>query len=388
MKKLLVIWGGLLVAIHAFGQTNDGTEAGCSCPSCIAKAAGKTPPFTLPGLQELNAGLENTPAPEQGTDDQAHDEHVDCDHDHGTEEATHEHVEQAFQPAHPDHEDHVGHDHGEAEGVALSVEMMEKVGLQIREAGGGTIAKTAVFPAEIKLNRDRAAAVSARYESIVRQVVAEIGDEVKKEDVLATLENRETLAVYTLSAPLDGLIISKDAAVGEAADAERVLFEVADLSTVWADISIFPQYSHHVRKGQRVMLIASDGHRAETAIKYISPLVSSETRTLQARCILEGAEEDFTPGAFVRAEVAIQTREVAVRVEKEAVQILEGRPVVFIADEHGFEPRDVELGLSNRNFVEIKAGLEHGEKYVAKGAFELKAERVTSGLDPHAGHGH
>jgi cobalt-zinc-cadmium efflux system membrane fusion protein len=103
---------------------------------------------------------------------------------------------------------------------------------------------------------------------------------------------------------------------------------------------------------------------------------------------LEGAEEDFTPGAFVRAEVTVQTSEAEVRVEKDAVQTLEGRSVVFIANKDGFESRDVEVGLSDRNFVEIKAGLERGEHYVAKGAFELKAEIVTSGLDPHAGHGH
>jgi cobalt-zinc-cadmium efflux system membrane fusion protein len=266
--------------------------------------------------------------------------------------------------------------------------MAKKIGLQIHEAEGGQVSRSVVFPAEIKLNRDRSAAVSPRYASIVRQVFAEIGDAVKKGDVLASLENRETLAVYTVSAPLDGIVVSKHVSIGESAGEERVLYEVADLSSVWADISIFPQYRHQIEKGQRVLLSASDGHCVETAIEYISPLVATDTRTLQARCVLEGAADDFTPGAFVRAEVAVETVEADVRVEKDAVQTLEGRPVVFIADEQDFESRDVELGLSDRRFVEIKAGLAPGEKYVAKGAFELKAEMVTSGLDPHAGHGH
>ena len=399
MKKIILVMGCLLVGAIAFGQ-HEGTAADqCDCPSCKAKASGES--FTLPGLEGLEEQGNHdhaAPAPEahedhdhdsetEGCDDhEGHDHEVEGEsghddhtgHDHGVEEAEDD-----------DHDAHAGHDNGdEAAGVELAEGMAEKVGIKIHEAEGGTIAKSAVFPAEIKLNRDRTAAVSPRYASIVRQVLAEIGDQVKKGDVLASLENRETMAVDTVAAPFNGTIITKDLAVGETAGEDKVLYEVADLSSVWADISIFPQYRHHVRKGQRVVLIASDGHSVETTIKYISPLASPDTRTLQARCLLEGAEEDFTPGAFVRAEVTVQIGKAAVRVEKEAVQVLEGRSVVFIADAHGFEARDVDIGLSDRNYVEIKAGLEQGERYVAKGAFELKAEMVTSGLDPHAGHGH
>jgi len=396
MKKLLVALGGLLVAIHAFGQNNNGTEAGCNCPSCIAKRAGKTPSFTLPGLQELNAGLENATAPEQGTDNQAHDEHADCDHDH---------VEQASLPA----QVHVGHGHSvdrqaempaphagcdhdhsveEGGGLELSLEMAEKVGIRIREAGGGIVAKAATFPAEIKLNRDRAAAVSPRYASLVRQVFAEIGDEVRKGDVLASLENRETMAVYTVAAPLGGIIISKDLAVGETAGEDRVLFEVADLSSVWVDISIFPKYQHLIRKGMSVEFIAHDGHTARGTVKYISPIVSHETRTFSARCVLEGADEDFTPGAFVRARIEVEMVEAPVVVPRKAIQILEGGTIVFVPADHGFQALEVELGLAGDHSVEIKGGLQPGDRYVATGAFALKAQVVTSGMDPHAGHGH
>lgn len=396
MKKQLVIFIGLLTAIPVFGQHEKSAGAACDCPSCTAAASGKKAPYTLPGLQDLNEPPPPTnPVEGAGVD---LDGHEDCDHDQDAH-AEHDYVEE--ESGHDDHtghdhgveetgdDAHAGHDHGdEAAGMELAEGMAEKVGIKIHEAEGGTVAKSVVFPAEIKLNRDRAAAVSPRYASIVRQVFAEIGDQVRKGDILASLENRETMAVYTVAAPLDGAIVSKALAVGETAGEDEVLFEVADLSSVWVDISIFPQYRHHVQKGQRVMLTASDGHSAETTIKYISPLVSTETRTLQARCVLKGAGEDFTPGAFVRAAVTVEAAEVEVRVEKAAVQTVEGRPVVFIADDHGFEARDVVLGVSDRTFVEIKAGLEHGEHYVAKGAFELKAEMVTSGLDPHAGHGH
>ena len=149
-------------------------------------------------------------------------------------------------------------------------------------------------------------------------------------DVLAELENRDTLARYNLEAPISGVIILKDVAIGESAGDDDVLFEVADLSTVWADISIFPRYQHFLRTGMPVEFIAHDGHTAKGVVKYISPIISHETRTFMARCVLEGVDEDFTPGAFVRAQINTERVNARVRVNREAVQMIEGEPVLFV----------------------------------------------------------
>ena len=381
MKKMKWMIGFVLMAGVAFGQ-QDHDDAGCDCPSCLVKKEGT---FTLPGLKELS---------------QQQEAHAECDHDEGAHKKGQAgkpapQVEQAFQPA--QHDDHAGHDHGsgpasgggdeEEGGVNISPEIAAKLEMNISIAAGGVIAKSMTFPAEIYLNRDRASAVSPRYASVIRQVFAEIGDRVKKGDILASLENCESLAVYTVSAPLSGMIVAKDASVGESASEDRVLFEVADLSTVWADITIFPKYQHVVKKGMPVEFVAHDGHAAGGTIQYVSPLVSHETRTFTARCVLKGASEDFTPGAFVRAQIITESADVLVRIERNAVQTVKGSTVVFILDEHGFESRDVVVGMADEQFVEIKQGLAVGESYVSAGSFALKAEMVTKGMDPHAGHG-
>ncbi len=406
MKKI-ILTTVLLAAMTLWAGAQTCDTGDCDCASCTAAAEGK---FTLPGLQGLEQGSHEGHEYVEQAFQPAHPEHGDhAGHDHSADgqagkPAPHKDVEvdphaghdhsadgQAGKPAPQEDAEvdpHAGHDHGEIEGVELSAEMAGKVGIQIHEAEGGSIAKTSVFPAEIKLNRDRMAAVSPRYASLVRQVFGEIGDTVKKGDILASLENRETMAVYTIAAPLDGIIISKDLSVGETAGEEKVLFEVANLSSVWADISIFPKYQHLIRKGMSVKFVAHDGHTARGKVKYISPIISPETRTFTARCVLEGAREDFTPGAFVRARIAIESADVAVAIPREAVQTLDGVTIVFVPGDHGFQSRDVELGLADEHTVEIKHGLKPGDRYVATGAFALKAQMVTSGMDPHAGHGH
>lgn len=379
MKRIMTLLILLLTGTYALAQQTATELPSCDCPDCRAKAASGDSSYTLSGLEGLNADDEahNHDPGENGPADEEHSDHDGHDHEEQGED---------------DHDDREGHDHAEHDlgGVVVDVHdgPADEVGIRVYEAEGGAIVKTSAFPAEIKLNRDRTATVSPRYASIVRQVFAEIGDEVEQGDILASLENRETLAVYTVAAPLAGVVIAKDLSVGETADADKALYEIADLSSVWADISIFPQYQHLIKKGERVEFVAHDGHRAQGIVKYISPIVSHETRTFTARCILQEAGVDFTPGAFVRALIRMEVAEVDVRVERAAVQSIDGEPVVFVPGEHGYEAVEVETGLSDDHFVEIKAGLSPGDHYVASGAFTLKAELVTSGMDPHAGHSH
>ncbi len=264
----------------------------------------------------------------------------------------------------------------------------EPAGVEIKPATGGLIERQFTFPAGIKMNRNRYAAVSPRYAGTIRELRAEPGDAVKPGDALALMENRETLAVYNLVSPLAGTVISKNGSVGESTGEETVLFEIADLSSVWVEINVFPQYQQAVRKGAPVQLIAPDGRTAQTMIEYVSPLVSPETRTFKARCELSDSSGNFAPGSFVRAQITVESVQADVRVEKDAVQTMKGGSIVFIQDADGLEPRDVTVGLSDGTFVEIKTGLKPGEQYVVRGAFGLKAELVISGTNPHAGCGH
>jgi cobalt-zinc-cadmium efflux system membrane fusion protein len=387
---ILSLWAAAALAVFA-----DSSGAGdCDCPSCTAKKEGR---FTLPALEGLQGDPQDVGKPDAGSEPAGEPAQAGQDsccpadalshegHDHEEETDSHDHE------AHGEHghtEEADGHDdHGHAE-EAGGVHLSGATGVEIHAAAGGTVEQTSVLPAEIKLNRDRTAAVSPRYPSVVRQVFAEIGDTVRRGDVLASLENRETMAVYTLSAPQDGIIITKDLAAGETAGAERVLYEVADLSSVWADISVFPRYRHLMRKGIPVRFISHDGHTAEGRIKYISPIISHETRTFVARCVLEHPGEDFMPGAFVRARVVLDRVDADVVVPRDAVQLLDGEHVVFVPDGHGYTAVPVGLGAADDRHIIITSGLTPGEDYVAAGAFVLKAAMVTSGMDPHAGHNH
>jgi cobalt-zinc-cadmium efflux system membrane fusion protein len=209
----------------------------------------------------------------------------------------------------------------------------------------------------------------------------------KKADELAAAETK--LAWYPLIAPFDGTIIEKHIVLGERVGPESTVYVIADLSSVWVQLQVYPRDLRFIKKGQSVV-VTTDSVTADASgvISYVGPVVGTESRTVLARVVLSNESGAFRPGLFVTAKAALESRAAQVVVPKNAIQSLEGKKCVFIKDEHGFEPVYVKLGLEMNDQVEILSGLASGQEYVIEGAFTLKSKIVTSTLDSHAGHGH
>ncbi len=209
-------------------------------------------------------------------------------------------------------------------------------------------------------------------------------------DTLSGSHEAGALTRHELRAPIAGTVIELHLVLGETVGEDSDVLAIADLSTVWIDLDV-PQINlGAIREGQRMTISASgiDIPDATAVVDFVSPVIDEETRTALARVEIPNVGGHWRPGLFVTAYAAFDQLEVPVIVPKDAVQSLEGETVVFIPEGDAFESVPVVLGRTNGTHVEIEAGLRQGEQYVAEGAFALKAEVVTSGLDSHAGHGH
>jgi cobalt-zinc-cadmium efflux system membrane fusion protein len=184
-----------------------------------------------------------------------------------------------------------------------------------------------------------------------------------------------TYTRYEIRAPFAGTIIEKHLTLGENVNADAEVFTIADLSSVWVDINVYQKDLPKIRKGQTVRIEVGHGIPSVTGkIAWIGPLVGEATRTAKARVILPNPEGTLRPGLFVTARVAVANTAAGIVIPKSALQTFEGRSVVFVQDEDGFEPKPVEIGRQNAVQVEILSGLAAGQTYVSKGAFTLKAQ--------------
>lgn len=194
------------------------------------------------------------------------------------------------------------------------------------------------------------------------------------------------LTIVPLLAPFQGVVVERHATLGERIGEETAAFVIADLSSVWLNISIYPKDLGRIGIGQKVSVALPEGETAIGQIRFVAPNVGEETRTARALAVLDNASRRLRPGSFVTARVGVDSKTARVRVPKTALQTHEGETVVFVATDEGFVPRPVRTGSSNGDFVEIVDGLQKGERYAQTGAFTLKAQmgKATFG----DGHGH
>jgi cobalt-zinc-cadmium efflux system membrane fusion protein len=321
---------------------------------------------------------------DDGRRDPASDDHVAEDpnahdhdaHDHDAhDDETHRHgVRNAGEP---------GHDDGDHDHKAFSVEEFERAGVGLRVSGPGTVDAFIELPGEVRENGDRIAHLAPRYAGIVREVRKYVGDQVRSGDVLAIVES-ENLSTFEVQSAFDGVVLEKHITPGEAVTRERPVYVVADLSSVWVDISVYHTALPEVSVGRPVEIRAPHEQLATTGtVSYVTPVVDPATRTATARVVLRNPDGAWRPGMFVSASILTPV-EGAIVIPHDAVQRVGGEPTVFVVVDAHFVPRGVRLGHAGRNNVEVLMGLRAGERYAADRSFLVKAELAKG----EAGHDH
>ena len=259
--------------------------------------------------------------------------------------------------------------------VKLTPEARKNANLKIEEAEAAKVKMLLPLYGKIVANEESLAHVQPRFPGIVKEVRKRLGDHVAKGEVLAIVESNDSLRSYEIKSEIAGTVIKKDIAIGEFAKNEDTIFAIADLSSVWVDLSVFRQDFTRLQTGQSVWIHPGDESESiESKVAYISPFGTEGTQTMLARCVVPNPKGDLRPGLFVSAEVATGETDAPVTVRLAAIQTLKEKTVVFVEDGEVFAAREVELGAKDTERVEILSGLLPGDKYVSDNSFILKAE--------------
>lgn len=263
--------------------------------------------------------------------------------------------------------------------TTIAKDMAEAAGIKTSVAGPGTLRENLSLYGTIVPNAERLRSVTARFPGPIRSVARQIGDVVKAGDVLATIESNESLQVYSITAPIGGVITQRHANVGEVAAGET-LFVISDYSNVWAELTLFAKDRAHVQVGQPATIKSVEGGlAAEGVVKYIAPSSGSGKQTLVVRVALDNADARWTPGLFVNGDVTIATAPVALVVANSGLQAFRDFTVVFAQVGETYEVRMLELGRSDGVVTEVLGGLDVGTTYVSENSYLIKADIEKSG---------
>ena len=316
-----------------------------------------------------------------GHDESDGDDHGDDHSEEGDSHDEHGHDSHEKEDSHDDH-GHGGDSHGDEheEGkTEIAPDAAKKAGISIEKAAPVMIGKVIPLTGRITINQNAKAEVRARFPGIIRSVKANLGEQVKKGQVLAVVESNESLKDYNVTAPIDGTILARNTNLGDVANGEP-LFTIADLSTVWAKFHIFPKDADMVAAQQSVRVHTLDeGKEQDATISMLFPTADALSQTLVAVVPMDNKNSMWRPGTTIEGDVIVSQKQVSLAVRESSLQSMENQTVVFVKMGDSYEMKPVKTGVSDGRYIEITSGLSAGQSYVSEGSFVIKADILKSG---------
>lgn len=274
---------------------------------------------------------------------------------------------------------------------------------------------------------------------MAKEKLVELG--MASEQIAKLEKSRKPESRIRIRSPQSGTVLEKNIVEGEYLKTGKVMFRIADLSTVWMMLDLFPDDASAVRFGQQVEaeIDSQPGQIFVGRVAFINPTVDPQTRTVRVRVEFLNFDGDLRPGDYANATITvpairrktvydpalagkfispmhpqiirdqagdcplcgmdlIATSELgfapqplppnlSVTVPRSAVLMAGKNSVVYVETDPGrFEIRRVSLGPLTENEAVIYAGIDAGETVATNGNFLIDSQMQLAGnpslLDP------
>ena len=277
------------------------------------------------------------------------------------------------------------------------------VTLQSPEAG---MARAELSKAEADLAARQAAVAYARLarERAERLLAAKAGsrqdfERAQADDALAQSEfsraqaevtrSRSTLlalgvdartGAVVLRAPLDGIVLSREATPGAVVAPGAPLVTVSDASSLWLDVSVPAASAASLAPGTRVRfaVAAFPSDTFDARVVSVGGALDLQTRALPVRAAVAGTRNRLRAAMFATVWLDAGARTSTVAVLTRSIVLLDGRQVAFVATPLPagavrLERRDIVTSGEQGSVTRIISGIVPGEQVITDGAFAVKA---------------
>lgn len=225
---------------------------------------------------------------------------------------------------------------------------------------------------------------------------------------IASVEKTGTVSPFVeIKANTSGVVLAKRVNQGDYISQGAILYDIANLSKLWALFDAYEVDLPFLNKGDEVefTLQALPGKTFKGKISFIDPLINPVTRTARVRVELQNSNQNLKPEMYATAEVnaPLKGYKDQIVVPQTAILWTGKRSIVYVKQPDTSSPiflmREVELGPSLGNAYVILKGLSDGEEVVTNGVFSIDAsaqlegkrsmmnnEETTFPTTGHAGH--
>src|SRR5690606_7653512 len=137
--------------------------------------------------------------------------------------------------------------------VTMSPELATANGIETQSVTSGSLNLTKRLYGRLIADPSGFSHIRARFDGVITDVKVNIGEQVKRGAVLATIESNESLKQYSITSPFAGRVVARHANVGELSNGQ-ILFSIANYDTVWAQLPVFPGQLSLIKPEQSVSL--------------------------------------------------------------------------------------------------------------------------------------
>jgi cobalt-zinc-cadmium efflux system membrane fusion protein len=196
---------------------------------------------------------------------------------------------------------------------------------------------------------------------------------LKDSDIDALASKSSLAAVFSLTSPISGIVVERNATIGATVGSDANVFKIIDISRVWIDANVFEKDLERVRRGQevKVSVPAFPGSTFSGRVILVSSVVDPETRSVKVRTEVPNPDGRLKPDMFANVQIITDLHHTAISIPQAAVLDDGGKSVVFVSEGSGYVKRGVNLGIQGNGRVEIIEGLQAGDKVVVKGNYLL-----------------
>ncbi len=193
--------------------------------------------------------------------------------------------------------------------------------------------------------------------------------------------------IVEIKATTSGKVIAKQVNQGDYINQGAVLFQIADLSRVWAVFQAYEADLSFLKLGNKIdfTIQAIPGKLFSGKISFIDPVINSSTRTVGVRVELNNRDSKLKTEMFVTGNVMASLTQYKNQlvIPQSAVLWTGKRSIVYVKEPGAktptFKMRIIELGPSLSGAYVVLSGLSLGEEIVTNGAFSIDASAQLDG---------
>jgi len=195
--------------------------------------------------------------------------------------------------------------------------------------------------------------------------------DISLETVQKIEDSKMILEVVKIVAAESGSVTQINARDGSAVTPAAALFTLANVSSVWVDVALYPDQVRQVQIGDEVTITNFDSQQIQARISFLNSVAQSNK--VSARVTLDNRKLHLRPGSFVDVVIHAQPHEVLAIPRSAVMRTGKGNFVMLYRGDGHFLPSPVQTGVESGELIEISDGLRDAAQVAVNGQFLLDA---------------